>query len=125
MNKVYSSSNYPIDVRFEQFVVFVEMQPANRPINVHEFNSDDLCGCPLVHYGREVLKLTVPFACCSCSWMSSTSTDLKVIAKGSGLHKFMQLVMKLEPKTYSELKEILKPFKPWQKRKLPGLALCH
>lgn len=42
----------------EEFIAFILAQPEDRPVNVADFHSTDPCGCPMVHYGKEVLGLT-------------------------------------------------------------------
>lgn len=52
----------------QEIVEFIMAQPAERPLNMFESLSSDICGCPMVHFGREVLHIKEKFSCLLKTW---------------------------------------------------------
>ena len=46
-----------ITVTKQQIVDFINAQPASRRVNMSQNYSYESCGCVMVHYGKDVLKL--------------------------------------------------------------------
>jgi len=57
----------------QQIIDFVNAQPDERPVDMREcINSEPFCGCVMIHYGREVLKLFSSkdfFGCGVAQWI--------------------------------------------------------
>lgn len=45
-----------IIVTKEQFFNFIKSQPDDKELNFNQFTQYSPCGCPMIHYSREVFK---------------------------------------------------------------------
>jgi hypothetical protein len=63
-----------ITVTKQQIVDFINVQPASRPVNMRQNYSRDLCGCIMVHYGKEVLKID-DFGCGYNDWSDAIGNE--------------------------------------------------
>jgi hypothetical protein len=48
-------------VLWDDLLAFIKAQPDDRPVNMEHFRSGSSCGCVMVHYGKEVLRLEGEF----------------------------------------------------------------
>lgn len=85
----------------QELIDFVDAQPDDRPVDFNQFYSIEDCGCLMVHFGKEVLKLKGRFSCDNTRW----------IVKGNALAHlqdynfiFYDIVSDHQVKTYGELK---------------------
>ena len=53
----------------QELIDFVDAQPDDRPVNFQQFYSTEDCGCLMIHFGKEVLKLNGRFSCDNTRWM--------------------------------------------------------
>jgi uncharacterized radical SAM superfamily Fe-S cluster-containing enzyme len=73
-------------ISIKDFAAFIESQPDERKINMHEFDPKffpgrNICGCVMVHYGREILKIKEDFACGNTDFYIVYGDEAKIIAK--------------------------------------------
>ena len=84
---------------------YVLAQPDDRPIDNYNPNSEDGCGCVMVNYGRDILKLK-KFGCGFQSWTGEKRITLEIgideIFEAMGWNGFC------EAKTFGELKKYCK-----------------
>lgn len=57
----------------KQIIDFINSQPADRPVDMFNPNSNDRCGCVMVHYGREILNIEENFTCGYYQWKYKSS----------------------------------------------------
>ena len=55
-------------VAIQEFVKFIFEQNPHRPTKLVECRSTYNIGCPMVHFGKEILKISQPFACGDYTW---------------------------------------------------------
>lgn len=48
----------------QEIIDFIKSQPDDRKLNLVDNYSGDPCGCVMVQYGKDVLKIQENFACC-------------------------------------------------------------
>lgn len=99
-----------ITVTKNDFFNFIKSQSDNKELNFSEFKSNSFCGCPMIHYAREVLKENNLNASTS-DWYGRIN-DCRASVRfedGFNLTSFMPLVKETDmlPTTYGELKRSL------------------
>jgi len=63
---IYSTNNMSNETKTispQEIINFVFAQPRERRVEMGEFNSNGLCGCVMVQYGKEVLGISKYFSC--------------------------------------------------------------
>ena len=103
------------DITEQEIIDFIKSQPDDRKVDFVDNLSHDKCGCVMVHYGRDVLKLK-DFACSyltieSYLDQSYLDQDLSNVTEAS-LEKNIKEIVGLEtwlrqPETYGELKQLM------------------
>lgn len=92
-------------VKEEDLLEFVMRQPDNRRVNMDNNVSDDACGCVMVDYGREVLKLE-KFGCGFSAWEVLGRTEiLAKIETGESIFGLLKLPLGCNVTTYGEIKQ--------------------
>lgn len=89
----------------QEILDFISKQPDDRPINFRENYSDESCGCVMIHYGKDVLKM----GDFSCGYDTFHDKKSEVYRLENDI--FLMLGMKYsnldEIKTYGQLKQHL------------------
>lgn len=85
----------------QELIDFVDAQPDDRPVDFNQFYSIEDCGCLMVHFGKEVLKLKGRFSCDNTRWI----VEGNVLAHLQGENFiFYNIVSDPQVKTYGKLK---------------------
>jgi len=90
----------------QQIIDFVRAQPNDRPVNMDEnSNNETGCGCVMIHYGREILKLSQnDFEGCGCTvWEGFNGDILAKIENRERIEKILSVKLYFRG-TYGDIK---------------------
>jgi hypothetical protein len=100
------------NISIKDFAAFIEAQPDEREIRMEQFDSkffvgEGFCGCVMIHYGKEVLKIKESFACGNTDFLTFEGDESKVVAK----LPFTIPTIVGSPENYGQAKNYLKKIK--------------
>lgn len=89
----------------KEFVDWIMEQPDDRPVDMgSSFSSDTSCGCLMVQYGREVLRMNNYFSC-GFSRFIARADDEDAVFDGFSISDIVPL---LDGESFGEIKKGLK-----------------
>lgn len=98
-----------ITVIKEEFFAFIKSQPDDRKLEYKQFSHLDDCGCPMIHYSREVLNRN-DLNASGCTWYKG-NVDYATFEKDFSLSSFTVFdtwdLIESNENSYGTLKSLL------------------
>ena len=97
-------------VTVKQLHDYVLAQPDDKPVRNGENDANDECGCVMVQYANDVLKLPKNYACGFNNWNNKgENIEFARIQGGTRIHRIFSLTFTqfCDIKTFGELKDAI------------------
>lgn len=88
---------------YQDLIEFINKQPDERPINMRESASSHDCGCLLVQYGRDELKLPGVWGCGYTHILAQEHIEFD-----RQTLSFIKQLLHLSPTNYKQIKDFIK-----------------